>query len=304
MHRRIALLGLTLAACGSHGIPSDAALPPDATVPAVLDDGGAPDLGQDANLDASAGAYDDDGDGAMDASSDASDASDASLDQSVPACPPEMVHIEGYCIDRYEAHVVEVLPDGGARPHSPYLVVDGLTVRAESAGGVVPQGYISQVQAAAACQRAGKRLCSADEFRRACRGPDAADLYPYGGTTRVLGACNEGKGSSLPRYYGSDASKWTYAAFNDPRLNQWDGGLAPTGSYPRCVSPDGVYDCVGNLHEWGSDAPDAKGHGRFRGGFYGDAEVNGHGCAYVTSAHELAYHDYSTGFRCCMDPND
>ena len=48
-----------------------------------------------------------------------------------------------------------------------------------------------------------------------------------------------------------------------------------------------------------SDAPDVKGHGRFRGGFYGDAEINGPGCLYVTSAHDPTYHDYSTGFRCC-----
>ena len=45
-----------------------------------------------------------------------------------------------------------------------------------------------------------------------------------------------------------DPAKWTYADFNDPRLNQWDGGLAPTAAYPRCVSPAGLYDCVGNLH--------------------------------------------------------
>ena len=34
---------------------------------------------------------------------------------------------------------------------------------------------------------------------------------------------------------------------------------------------------------------------------YGDAEQNGPGCHYVTSAHEITYHDYSTGFRCCAD---
>jgi formylglycine-generating enzyme required for sulfatase activity len=169
----------------------------------------------------------------------------------------------------------------------------------------MPQGYISQVEAAAACAAAGKRLCRADEFARACRGPIDVDAgvndYPYGGTVRVPGACNEGKGSSVARFFGNDPTKWTYDEFNDPRLDQWDGGLAPTGSYAKCVSPYGVFDCVGNLHEWGSDAPDAKGHGRFRGGFYGDAEVNGHGCLYVTSAHEPTYHDYSTGFRCCRD---
>lgn len=207
-----------------------------------------------------------------------------------------------FCVDRWEAHVEELLPDGGARAHSPFLVVDGLQVRARTGPGVYPQGYISQVQAAAACQRAGKRLCSAAEFAIACRGASPLDVYPYGGARRVPGACNEGKGSSVARFFGSDPSKWTYANFNDPRLNQWDGGLAATGAYPRCVSPYGVYDCVGSLHEWGNDPPDARGRGRFRGGFYGDAEVNGPGCRYVTSAHEPSYHDYSTGFRCCAAP--
>ena len=216
-------------------------------------------------------------------------------------CPTEMVAIGTYCVDRYEAYVVELDAVGNEQPHSPFLVVDGLTIRAKSAGGVTPQGYISQVQAAAACQNAGKRLCSADEFHRACRGDDPTDYYPYGGTTHIAGACNEGKGSSVAKFFGTDASKWTYANFNDPILNMWDGGLAVTGAYPQCQSPYGVFDCVGNLHEWGDDAPDAKGHGRFRGGFYGDAEVNGPGCLYTTSAHEPTYHDYSTGFRCCMD---
>ncbi len=215
-------------------------------------------------------------------------------------CPPEMARIAGFCMDRYEAHVVEVV-DGGERAHSPYVPVDGLAVRARAARGVVPQGYISQVQAAQACRAAGKRLCSAAEFALGCRGADATNSYPYGGQVRVPGACNEGKGSSVPLFHGSDPAKWTYADFNDPRLNQWDGGLAPTGAYSRCASPAGLYDCVGNLHEWGDDPPDARGHGRFRGGFYGDAEVNGHGCRYVTSAHEPTYHDYSTGFRCCSD---
>jgi hypothetical protein len=30
---------------------------------------------------------------------------------------------------------------------------------------------------------------------------------------------------------------------------------------------------------------------------------NGEGCTYATSAHAFDYHDYSTGFRCCMDPD-
>ncbi len=224
-----------------------------------------------------------------------------SPDAQAGPCPPAMVQVETFCVDTWEAYVVQVDDAGVEHPHSPYEVVDGLTVRAKTAGAVVPQGYISQLQAAAACKNAGKRLCSGAEFREACAGPDAGNYYPYGGQTDIPGYCNEGKGSMMPLLFGANPSSWTYADFNDPRLNQIDGGLAPTGSFPHCESPAGVFDCMGNLHEWGSDPADSNGHGRFRGGYYGDAELNGPGCLYVTSAHELAYHDYSTGFRCCAD---
>jgi formylglycine-generating enzyme required for sulfatase activity len=218
-----------------------------------------------------------------------------------PACPFEMAQVKAFCVDRYEAYVVEVDPQGSEKPHSPYEPVTGLNVRAKAAAGVVPQAYISQVEAQAACANAGKRLCTEAEFTLACRGPDESAKYPYGGAARRPGVCNEGKGSSMPRFFGRNSLAWTLANFNDPRLNQWPGGLAKTGEHAECVSPYGVYDAVGNLHEWGADPPDERKRGRFRGGFYGDAEVNGPGCSYVTRAHGVRYHDYSTGFRCCAD---
>jgi len=226
---------------------------------------------------------------------------DADADVDAGPCPAEMVNIGTFCVDRFEAYVVQIGPDGGESPHSPYDVIGDASVRARSARNVVPQGYISQVEATQACENAGKRLCAADEFALACRGPDAGNYYPYGGETHEPGDCNEGKGSEMVVLFGDDAAAWTFDNFNDPRLNQIDGGLARTGAYPKCVSPYGIYDCVGNLDEWGSDPPDPEGHGRFRGGYYGDAEINGPGCLYVTSAHDVTYHDYSTGFRCCRD---
>ena len=53
---------------------------------------------------------------------------------------------------------------------------------------------------------------------------------------------------------------------------------------------------VGNLHEWVDD-PD----GTFQGGYYLDTHQHGDGCNYRTPAHDIYYHDYSTGFRCCAD---
>jgi formylglycine-generating enzyme required for sulfatase activity len=220
----------------------------------------------------------------------------------VLGCPADMVLAGDFCMDRYEAYVVEVDAHGNERAHSPFEVVDGLKVRAKNTEGVFPQAYISQVQARAACADAGKRLCTADEFEFACSGGSPKDNdYPYGGHVHMPGYCNEGKGSQMVRFFGPDAHAWTSDNFNDPRLNQAPGSLAKTGAFPKCVSAFGVHDCVGNLHEWGSDPPDKRGTCRFRGGFYGDAEVNGHGCKYVTQAHGPGYHDYSTGFRCCAD---
>src|SRR5262249_54957365 len=139
----------------------------------------------------------------------------------------------------------------------------------------------------------------------ACQGRDRDGYYPNGGQSRVEGMCNEGKGSSVAKMFGYNPRGWSYAQFNDPRLNQIEGGLAKTGEYERCQSPFGIYDLVGNWHEWVEDPPDKKFHGRFRGGSYGNAEVLGHGCLFVTAAHETTYHDYSVGFRCCADaPRD
>jgi hypothetical protein len=215
------------------------------------------------------------------------------------ACPPNMALVSGYCMDRYEAYVVELDANDRETPHSPYAPVDGLRVRAKVAEGVLPQGYISQVQAQNACQNAGKRLCTAPEFSLACRGPDPKARYPYGGTQHQAGKCNEGKGSAVSVVFGQ-AANYGNAQLNDPRLNQWSGGLAKTGRFAASESPFGVFDLVGNLHEWSAEIG-PNGHGYFRGGFYGDAEANGSGCDYVTKAHASNYHDYSTGFRCCQD---
>lgn len=216
-------------------------------------------------------------------------------------CFEDRIRIDRFCIDTYEAYVVELDDRGVELAHSPYVVVQGLRVRAKVAANVVPQAYISQVQASEACGNAGKRLCTADEFLRACRGPENTAFYPYGGRQHAKGVCNEGKGSFVALTFGQDAQRWTYANFNDPRLDQIENGLAKTGAYDKCVTPEGVFDLVGNLHEWVDEPGGPLDRGHFRGGSYGDAELNGPGCMYVTSAHERAYHDYTTGFRCCTD---
>jgi formylglycine-generating enzyme required for sulfatase activity len=75
--------------------------------------------------------------------------------------------------------------------------------------------------------------------------------------------------------------------------------VAHTGKIARCTNEYGVFDMVGNVHEWVAPGPSGA---QFCGGYYRDTAINGEGCDYKTTAHPDWYHDYSTGFRCCADP--
>ncbi|HET7541156.1 MAG TPA: SUMF1/EgtB/PvdO family nonheme iron enzyme [Polyangiaceae bacterium] len=235
-------------------------------------------------------------------------------------CPLEMAFTAGVCMDRYEARLLERGTDGALSPFPHFERPKQGVFVAESRAGVRPQGYISQIEAASACQNAGKRLCSLSEWYRACRGERDA-RYPYG-AEYVRGRCNVGKPHLLSLLHGSEPRAWSYeGAFNDPELDRRAGFLAETGAYSGCVTNAGVFDLVGNLHEWVADRVDASiekklplqagirarigrnlGKGVFMGGFFGTTNEHGSGCEFVTMAHERSYHDYSTGFRCCKDP--
>ncbi len=238
-------------------------------------------------------------------------------------CPEGMARVERSCIDRYEAHLVTRGP-GGERVQHPHFrrPEEGVVYEARSEPGVFPQAYISRVESEAACAEAGKRLCTRKEWQRACgyRADGRPDgTYPYGDRWQPK-RCNAEKPHLLTLRFGADPSRWRYAQFNDPALAQEPGFLARAGAYEGCAGDLGVYDLVGNLHEWVSDTADAAfearlrsegvsrsfqywspGNAVFMGGFYSTHGELGPGCTFTTIAHEPRYHDYSTGFRCCAD---
>ncbi len=255
----------------------------------------------------------------------------ASVDRCVPArplaalpeyrtrCPPDMAVVAGFCIDRYEAHLASIGSGGCLRPH-PHTERPDPNQRylALSEPGVYPQGYVNRFEAANACANAAKRLCSVTEWYRACSGSRGAQ-FPYGKRER-RDACNNRKPHLLSILFGDDSRGWSYEHFNSPALNREPGFLAKTGEYAGCVSQEGVFDLVGNLHEWVSSTVDhelaeqipligsvhnklghSRGHGIFMGGFFSTSAQLGEGCSYLTIGHEPGYHDYSTGFRCCRD---
>jgi sulfatase-modifying factor enzyme 1 len=213
-------------------------------------------------------------------------------------CPPEMRLVLGaVCVDRYEASVVERAADGTLLPHAPNLALaPGHVYLARSVPGVVPQAYVSGAQALSACRQAGKRLCAPVEWRVACGGSEGY-AFPYG-PDRVPGRCHDSGANPMLTYHAdTQARGWGPLELNDPRNIELEGTIAKTGTFAGCVNDFGLYDMVGNLHEWTADP-----NGTFQGGYWLDTSLHGDGCAYRTIAHPFDYHDYSVGFRCCADP--
>jgi sulfatase modifying factor 1 len=212
-----------------------------------------------------------------------------------PSCPDEMALValgQGeVCIDKYEDAVE------GQRYSESLDGIDAGTLRARPAKGIAPQVNISEAQAETACEGASKRLCTEVEWRAACRGPNDF-VYPYG-NEYLPGACNEGHPSPVAAVFGVTGGRG-----DDPRLAEVKNGIAPGGSFPKCVSAVGAFDMHGNVDEWVSDSSNASDprYGMFLGGFFVDGSENGAGCTYKTTAHFKEYHDYSIGFRCCKEP--
>ena len=210
-------------------------------------------------------------------------------------CPEEMALVANeFCIDRWEGSLVEIL-SSGVRTFPPTHRVEDRLVRAVSRPGVMPQGYISGAEAQRACQMAGKRLCNDDEWWRACAGSKGT-IYPYG-TMHVPRACNEERPlHPVIELYGADAGPkiWWVEPMNNPAINEQPATVAVTGVRRKCRTEDGLFDMVGNVHEWTNDPA-----GTFHGGAYSGKIALG--CQYITTAHGFSYHDYSTGFRCCSD---
>jgi hypothetical protein len=242
-----------------------------------------------------------------------------------------MVSVRDYCVDRYEASLVDVaegreispyyhptrhqtqasygranrgMGDGGtleghtmAVPTPPtFQLKEEFAPRAMSRAGVTPNGYMSETLAALACKNAGKRLCTPEEWVTACKGQEARQ-FPYG-DEYVAGRCNVFREAHPAMVlYGNPS-----IGHLDPRLNKVKARGRPllraTGGTPECKSTwgnDAIYDMVGNLDEWVDD-PD----GVFRGGFYSRNTKSG--CEAKVSAHAPSYFDYSLGVRCCKTP--
>ncbi|WP_163995718.1 bifunctional serine/threonine-protein kinase/formylglycine-generating enzyme family protein [Pyxidicoccus caerfyrddinensis] len=90
--------------------------------------------------------------------------------------------------------------------------------------GQAPKVEVSWEEARALCEGAGKRLCSEEEWEKACKGPGNA-RFPYGNP------------------YDADACNTKTSAGVDRKL-------AASGAFRNCRSAYGVVDLAGNVAEW------------------------------------------------------
>jgi len=192
-------------------------------------------------------------------------------DLSLGPCPPDMVVVDTFCMDRFEAPNIE---------------------------GALPLVMQSAITAEAWCLERGKRLCTEDEWDLACAGPSGT-VYPYGDEHQA-DACNDDKTWKAPNEAVLATWPSTEAQDEVDRLYQGE----PSGSHPACVSSYGVFDLTGNVEEWVvrtkyhvNEYPHVM-KGCYWSGCYGGAKPR---CGSTNPAHGSSFLFYETGFRCCRD---
>jgi formylglycine-generating enzyme required for sulfatase activity len=202
-------------------------------------------------------------------------------------CPVDMVEVESWCMDRYEAPNV-----AGELPLVMYRFID----------------------AEDWCDARGKRLCFDDEWTQACAGSNGW-AYPYG-PTQQPGECNDDKvwrtyTPSLLQGWPSSASGAGVTSLQD----LWDAvnATAPAtaehlqwlyqgdgaGDNPGCGGEYGVYDLTGNVEEWTRrrDGGTADFHGNLKGRYWAETRT----CQNNITTHGDYFRFYEIGFRCCLD---
>lgn len=233
-------------------------------------------------------------------------ATDVDRPESSPFCPAGMALVEGMfcpfmghrCVewlnekqDRCQRFAPPPICDGKERPLS--VCVDHYEYPNQA--GAYPVVMTNFLEAAAACEKENKRLCTESEWTLACEGKERLP-YPYG-YERDPTACNIDRTHRLPDMEAfSHESK---VAAEVARLDQ----RVQSGSMARCKSPFGVYDMTGNVDEWvvnETRPPDSEADiSGLKGGYFGPIRAR---CRPMTTSHNRWFRFYQVGFRCCAAP--
>lgn len=134
--------------------------------------------------------------------------------------------------------------------------------------GAAPRTGVTWREARAACQKAGKRLCSLKEWQKACNSDRRRNRYPYGAIYRPERCHTEG-----------------------------EGPLA-LGERRDCRGEFEVFDLTGNVGEWVvSKGKDDRLEWCVAGGAFDDRDKAR--CTRCVPREEIGEPDARVGFRCC-----
>ncbi len=166
-----------------------------------------------------------------------------------------------------------------SRPDADATKPGNSTARACSKPAALPWTNVTAAEAAAACAAAGKRLCSEQEWQRACE-------------TSAAQACT-----------WSFATACTTSANNTCNVYERGVGAAmSTGASATCHANWGanaqIFDLTGNVREW-TQARTA-GVNPLRGGSY-DTVLEGATCQFSFLAVGDDFRFGNSGFRCCSN---
>ena len=199
-----------------------------------------------------------------------------------------------------------------------------------------PVVWIQASEAAQMCEAVGKRLCDAHEWEGACAGAVLAPDYPF---AQARGKSPRDAVKSMRTAYNrkwEPTRNWSYGneyrkgvcatgslkhkACNGGAWNDCGSNTYPTGSFPACRSPLGVYDLNGNAaehmnlpfdeSEMASKGSKKLGYTEMKGSWFVFDRIYAHedwcrwrapywhGTRVRAADSHLNYH---LGFRCCKD---
>ena len=182
-------------------------------------------------------------------------------------CPSDMIKINKYCIDKYEAPNIF-----GTKPFVMKTAND----------------------ATSWCLGKGKRLCKMNEWVKACEGTyKSPPNILVSGVVAAPAPCNNDK--RWITVHGTTLVLGSKIEREKEALRLWQGETS--GFRPQCVSDQGVYDTIGNVEEWVESPRDTYGVA-LMGHYWSRAAKS---CTHRVTAHDRNFFYYSTGFRCCQN---